>query len=610
MSTERGWNRSGGCTVPIWALGVLISTIFPVFSYGSLGPQDILVLVNANSHTSRYVASLYRQYYPTIADWQVLELTGLPDSSGPASTPADEIITRQQYETLIAAPVRDYLSANELETTIKVIITTAGMPYRIADTTYSGVVTPAASNSSQVAGNLFYIDAASVESELTCLWYTGDFGPTNRMVNPYQGYRQSSITLFERHTPGIKPMNWTTAMVTTGTPPKMEGQTQWEWPNICYGTMNRSFGPGDMYLTARLDGPKKQGQSAVFAVRRMLERAKRASSTSIGVNPAQAVIVIDDSPTINDTITRNRIYNLDGSVNYIVYDPNQNQPPNACRTLVRDNFTEAYKALTGGVWQTGILNAALSDVAAGMCVILDRRSAVRTSQSDLDALLDRTELQRQGQQGLAALACYGNFNGDEPVNKLYLLTGGPNGGPLYKPVNGAVFNALESFNAVTLFSDATTTQGKIVDFITIGGTGAIGHSFEPMSDSIVNNQFFLYNLFADEDHNGVADLTFVEAAWSAIPYVSWSEVVIGDPLMRVSYGQGQMAWEQFVGDVNMDNKVNIIDVTAVRLANGGILYSDDPAIRAKYRDMCDFNQDGRVNIIDVTTVRLYNGTSQ
>ena len=68
-----------------------------------------------------------------------------------------------------------------------------------------------------------------------------------------------------------------------------------------FGTINRKFNAGDMYLTARLDGPKKQGQSAIFAVRAMLERAKRASSPSYGVNPLQAVAVLDDVPSSEAT---------------------------------------------------------------------------------------------------------------------------------------------------------------------------------------------------------------------------------------------------------------------------------------------------------------------
>ena len=73
------------------------------YAYGQLGPQDVIILVNQNSPTSRYIAKMYRQYYPQITDSQVLRLSGLADSSGPSATPADEIITRQQYNQLINA---------------------------------------------------------------------------------------------------------------------------------------------------------------------------------------------------------------------------------------------------------------------------------------------------------------------------------------------------------------------------------------------------------------------------------------------------------------------------------------------------------------------------
>lgn len=104
--------------------------LFSSHAYSQLGPGDVLILVNANSPTSRYISKMYRSYYPQITDMQVLQLTGLADCSGPASTAASEILTRDQYNTLIAGPVRNHLLTNNLATTIKVIITTAGMPDR------------------------------------------------------------------------------------------------------------------------------------------------------------------------------------------------------------------------------------------------------------------------------------------------------------------------------------------------------------------------------------------------------------------------------------------------------------------------------------------------
>jgi hypothetical protein len=161
-----------------------------------------------------------------------------------------------------------------------------------------------------------------------------------------------------------------------------------------------------------------------------------------------------------------------------------------------------------------------------------------------------------------------------------------------------------------MFSDEVTTHAKIVDFISIGGTGAIGHAFEPISDATIDNLFFLYNLLADENGDGFADLTFVEAAFTGIPYLSWAEVVIGDPLMRIAYGPGEQAWTPFLGDVNKDDKVDTTDVSTVRWCDGGGLYSDDSTMRVKYIDLCDFNHDGKVDSTDVSVVRYCNGTSR
>ncbi|MBC8378939.1 MAG: hypothetical protein H8E62_07180 [Planctomycetes bacterium] len=605
---EIGFGGSLTCGVyPVLLYLFLLFFVFTSFVSADLGPENVLLLVNEDSATSQYISEMYRQYYPAIQDNQVLLLSGLVDCSGPTSTPADEIITRQQYDTLIADPVRQHLLNNNFIQQITVIVTTAGMPYRIEDTNHGSVVDPAASSYSIVEQYLGDINAASVESELTCLWYADTFGLANRMVNPYQGYQQSSITLFERVQPNSKPMHWETAINITGTPPKMEGYIVNEWPTITYGTIDRSFHAGDMYLTCRLDGPKNQGKSAVFAVRQMLERAKRVSSPYSGVNPAQAVVVIDDAPS-KDT-DRNRVYNLKKMVNFWVYDPVQNQPPDAPTILTKDDYQDCYTSLTNDPIVPNGVSLGMVDMAGGTCTLFDQRAGVRTNQSDLDLLLTIPELGRQGPQGLLAFVCYGKYNGDETITKEYLLTGGPNGGALFNPVNGAVFTSIESFNGVSFFSDAVTTQAKIIDFVSIGGAGAIGHAFEPVSDAIVDNLFFIYNYLADEDADGFADLSFVEAAWTGIPYISWSEVVIGDPLMRVAYGLGEdQAWTQFPGDVNGDDRVNIFDIAIIRGKNGGLLYSDNPLLRDKYSDLCDLNNDGRINIFDIAIVRSLNGT--
>jgi hypothetical protein len=360
------------------------------------------------------------------------------------------------------------------------------------------------------------------------------------------------------------------------------------------GTVNRHFNVGDMYLTCRLDGPKNQGQSAVFIVRKMLERAKRASNPAIGINPAQAIAVFDDAPNTplsSIETDENRVFNVDGSANYWVFDPCVPQPPDAPTMLIKDDYIAGFQDTTSASVDYSALNVGFMEFADDTCVMLDRRPNIRTNQNDLAA-----------EQLIVLLTSYGK-NGDEGPSKTYLLNGGPAGGPLFNLTNGAVFTSFESFNAVTMFSNATTSQAKIVDFISIGGTGAIGHSFEPQPDAAIDNEFLFYNLLADANDDGKADLTFIEAAFSAIPYISWSEVVIGDPLMKIAYGPGCSAWEPVLGDINADGAINIKDVRKLKEADEGDLYSPDPYYFNLYNDSADFNQDGKINIKDARILK-------
>ena len=254
----------------------------------------------------------------------------------------------------------------------------------------------------------------------------------------------------------------------------------------------------------------------------------------------------------------------------------------------------------------GVLNIGQAPLASDLCVLWDDRPQYRTSQSDLDQLV--IDALRSGTQGLLALTTYGR-NGDESSFATYLLTGGPGGGPLYQLVNGSVFTSLESFNAVTMFSDAPTepvAQGKLIDFTSIGGVGGVGFAFEPQSDAIVDTEFFFYNLVADGDGDGRADLTFIEAAFSGICYLSWAEVVLGDPLMRYAYNSdpnnsenNHLAWDPLDGDANMDNHVNLNDLWAIKSHLGGDLLALDENQFNKYYDTYDINQDGKINYADM-----------
>lgn len=573
----------------------LILCLFSPLAIGIIGPQQVLILVNQNSPASRYIANLYIQYHPEINTSQILYLHDDPnfpqlhlhDCCGETSMPQDEILSRAEYETLIAKRVRRYLVQNNKVNSIYLIITTAGLPYRIADSTYSYIVTPAGGGTYS-NGLVASIDAASVESELAVLFQNDpnsafSVGAYDRVVNPYQGYRNSGIQLFTRNIlENRSDLSWKKPRKLSAShyPPWMEGVRARN-----DGVQQRNFSAGDIYLTCRLDGPKRQGETAIEAVHNMLERAKRASNPAFGINPNQATVIFDDATSVVN-LNYNRIYNLNKNVNYINWQAGVQQPPDTTYAEYRDDYDSGYFQMTGQNAVDEICNTALMPYGHNLQVICDKRINFRFDQSSLSS-----------EKLILGLDSYGT-NGDEGNNKFYLLTGGPDNGPLFNMANGAVFCSMESFNAVTMFSDASSAQAKIIDFITIGGTTGIGHSFEPISDATIDSEFLFYNMLADSDGDGYADLTFIEAAFTAIPYLSWSEVVIGDPLMRIAYGPGGQAVSDQPGDIDGNGQINITDFFLWTNSYLGSISSDQAQTFDEYNDLCDLNKDGKINFVD------------
>ena len=563
-------------------------------SQALIEPEDVLILVNKNSPTSVYIADLYRHYHPEIPEKQVLELEGLIDCSGPKSDESNEIISRVDYDRFIAEPLRNYLIENDLVNKIRVIVTTAGMPYRIAQSegnSYLETVVVPGGSTPPSASMIGYVDAASVESELTVLFQNDPESVVqapiyDRIANPFQGYENSGADCFERDILNRRESfrwQYPRKISLSNYPPIMEGSRR-----TVQGIKGREFCCGDMYLTCRLDGPKNRGESAIFSVRQILERASKASSAEFGVNAEKCNVVFDDAPLAGD-FNYNQLYNLNTSVDYLCYTADQPQPPDVYYVEIRDDFEHGFAHLTGVDFVDYSFNTAKMLNGHGLNVIYDKRASHRSCQTDL----------RWGQMAVGGASL--GRNGDEGSDSDYILSGGPYGTGLFKMACGAVFTSIESFNAVTLFSDVETgrtAQGKIVDFIEIGASGAIGHSFEPFADASIDCEFLFYNLFADSDDDGFADMCFVEAAFSAIPYLSWSEVVIGDPLMRIAYGPGAPAFGEINGDLDFDgysSTFSDLELFTESFLSG--LY-ENSEIDHKYNDLCDVNRDMIINLED------------
>jgi len=93
-------------------------------------------------------------------------------------------------------------------------------------------------------------------------------------------------------------------------------------------------------------------------------------------------------------------------------------------------------------------------------------------------------------------------------------------------LNGALFNSYESFNGTTFIWENHSGHGMVGDFIRMGGSGGIGHVYEPYSDG-VGDERVLYRWYA-------RGYGLAEAQYMACRYMSWTEVVVGEPLCHIA----------------------------------------------------------------------------
>lgn len=578
-----------------------------------LDPSDVLILVNAESPVSRSIAHMYQRYYPQIAAPQVLMLTGLKDSASLTATPADEIITREDFDALIARPTRDYLTSTGLVHEILCLITTAGMPYRIEDSNQSQLadaVYPAGSNAELVMKHRVNVTAASVESELTLLFQIdpllnpGPGGPgaplKSRIVNPYHGYGSpiKSWSVIRNVLSRRNMLRWNLSNLWPANPqPRIEGL----YDSCGCSAYTRIMSPADIYLVARLDGPHVPDAYPIFAVKDMLDRASAVSHPSppytpfVGYNANRSVIAVDSSPAPVAELSYSPSYNFPADRRMMFFEQ-QPVPPgresytgcvSTCQRGSANHYDALFTWLTFGMPPAGAAVSRPILPPFGGLFVWD----------DSPAVLNSGDPAFPSGMGVFGLTTYGrNGNDGRPAD--YLLTSGPQGGPLFPCVPGAVFTSIESFNAVTMFTEVPTPQAKIAQFIQMGGTAAIGHAFEPGPDAVEHVEYLFWNLLRDDDGDGVGDMTLVEAAFSAIPYLSWSSVLIGDPLMRLRAGPGGLINVNggCPADVNGDSFVGSAD-------RGSVLSSYNAAIGdPRYDPAADVNRDGVVGYSDYVLV--------
>jgi uncharacterized protein (TIGR03790 family) len=123
-----------------WALPACLSVSCAIAA-GAGGPENVLIVGNANSATSRSIAEYYARK------------RGVPQKNVCiVQAPDKETITREEYDGQIATPVSACLKSRGLTESVLYIVTTVGVPLRISETARKAN------------------DNAAVDSELTLLY--------------------------------------------------------------------------------------------------------------------------------------------------------------------------------------------------------------------------------------------------------------------------------------------------------------------------------------------------------------------------------------------------------------------------------------------------------
>lgn len=412
-----------------------------------------------------------------------VKVVNLDFTGAPVAIQAD--VTYAQFKASFRTPLRTWLNANDPFGRIRCIVLTKGIAHRIQDTDVPSVGDDPLNNVTEL--NNGDVTCASVDSELTLLQINldnlengnrGDSYADGMILNPYHNQSLPVNAWPSRQRRNTRLFDWV-LITDPGTGVIARSRTV---PTVQVLT------PGDIYLVCRLDG---NTQADVFA---MIDRAQQNT-----VNADTAVVILDESRSNGladagpNTELDNDDFN-DGASSFLrIGDDNE-------RT--RDQFTADGRfaaanirynkdAAPGGFMVGPRINFGGGIVVSGPVVL------VGTDGSNTAGTVP------------------GNAGHDLPLS----IEWGPMG----------CYTSIESYNG-RQFQGLTPlfNQSQIADALSIAGgaTVAIGNVYEPYAATVPDCEVIARNFYRGR-------LSWAEAAWTAIPALSWQQVVVGDPLARV-----------------------------------------------------------------------------
>lgn len=505
----------------IRALALCVSGLVASAASAQLQAREVLVVYDSRNADSREVA----EYYAGSAkvpggvggqpgvhpDVLVFNL-----QTGGQALALSGGCTYNEFITRIRNPIRAHLLAQGLEVQVRCLVMTKGLPHRIDDTDSPGI----GDNPSVWATEFNNGDAtaASMCGELSFLWQDltageagngGDSRADGFIFNPLWRSTLPATTYSNAHS-RVTNKGWI-GFVGTG-----QG-----WTTSPAVLPPQRLAPGDIMLVSTLDG------NSVADVKAMIDRAQ---NVVFNVNTAAFVFDESGSNGINDPGTNGELDNL---------APTQTR------------FTDDYESS-----RDRIVNDKRFDPA---------RVYYNAASNEAGFLVGPNV--NYGGQGvvisdpLLALVHFGaNHAGGKPGG-----TAGTTYASSFNYAPGAFFCTMESFNGRKFGGIGELGQEQAADFIEAGGTFAICNTWEPFGNFTADADLVIRSFY-------LGNMTWVEAAYTAMPCLSWMQMVVGDPLSRPIRscedidGDGDVdlddlyAWHANRTDLNRSGTIDAVDL--------------------------------------------------
>ncbi len=450
----------------------------------------------------------------------VVDLSTLPVTGGGVAGvfPAAGTIDYPTFASRFRDPLRAHLWNTQLARRVRCIVLTKGIPHRIQSLDTANLNlgdNPGSINSYISAGRLGNLNYTAVDSELTLLMQTLNAGEAG--LNADSRADGLIANPFFRSATSIR--GYDTRFISSAKTFVLPGggNNGFLWLNQTNPALQSTLTAGDIYLVARLDG------NTVADVRAMIDRAQ---NLNFPVSTARLVFDSDGRT-------------FDGTGGFPPLDVGPDYALSVAALQADGRFPNA-----------NIVNDALGTFAnffAGPLV------SFATQPGGPPMIL---------QQPVLLLASFGANHGgvDATTARTTYATS-------FNYLPGAIFNSIESYNGRSfngIGGNPFVAQQQIADALAAGATFAIGNVWEPFSLSVPDNEQ-LVNTFL------LGNMTWVEAAYAALPALSWQQIVVGDPLATPRRDRE---------DLTGDGRVNIDDLYAwqaspVDLNNSGVADGDD-----------------------------------